>query len=62
MLGSGASSVVPTFSVINIKDLPKHVKPLLHDPWQTLHTGGNLKWYVYAYHGICQQAHKGHNR
>jgi len=62
MLGGGASSVVPALSVINIKDLPKHVKPLLRDPRQTSRTGGNAKRYVYAYRGVCRQARKGHDR
>jgi len=62
MLGGGASSVVPALSVINIKDLPKHVKPLLRDPKQTSRTGGNSKRYVYAYRGVCRQARKGHDR
>ena len=62
MLGGGASSVVPALSVINIKDLPKHVKPLLRDPRQTSRTGGNSKRYVYAYRGVCRQARKGHDR
>jgi len=48
--------------VINIKDLPKHVKPLLRDPNQTSRTGGNSKRYVYAYRGVCRQQRKGHDR
>eukprot|EP00978_Attheya_sp_CCMP212_P011899 scaffold29586_cov48-Attheya_sp.AAC.2 len=63
MLGGGTSSVVPALSVINIKDLPKNVKPLLRDPKQTSRTGGNnSKRYVYAYRGVCRQARKGHDR
>ena len=62
MLGGGSSSVVPALSVINIKDLPKHVKPLLRDPRQTSRTGGNSKRHVYAYRGVCRQARKGHDR
>lgn len=48
--------------MINIKDLPKHVKPLLRDPNQTSRTGGNSKRYVYAYRGVCRQQRKGHDR
>eukprot|EP00521_Asterionellopsis_glacialis_P013923 CAMPEP_0195307938 /NCGR_PEP_ID=MMETSP0707-20130614/37967_1 /TAXON_ID=33640 /ORGANISM="Asterionellopsis glacialis, Strain CCMP134" /LENGTH=1416 /DNA_ID=CAMNT_0040372193 /DNA_START=37 /DNA_END=4287 /DNA_ORIENTATION=- len=62
MLGGGASSVVPALSVINIKDLPPHVRPLLRDPRQTSRTGGNSKRHVYAYRGVCRQARKGHDR
>jgi len=62
MLGGGASSVVPALSVINIKDLPKGVVPLLRDPRQTSRTGGNSKRYIYAYRGVCRQARKGHDR
>jgi len=62
MLGGGANSVVPALSVINIKDLPPNVKPLLRDPKQTSRTGGNSKRYVYAYRGVCRQARKGHDR
>mmetsp|Transcript_13247 Transcript_13247/g.15409 ORF Transcript_13247/g.15409 Transcript_13247/m.15409 type:complete len:1475 (+) Transcript_13247:140-4564(+) len=62
MLGGGASSVVPALSVINIKDLPKGVVPLLRDPKQTPRTGANAKRYVYAYRGVCRQARKGHDR
>mmetsp|Transcript_27369 Transcript_27369/g.41420 ORF Transcript_27369/g.41420 Transcript_27369/m.41420 type:complete len:1311 (-) Transcript_27369:149-4081(-) len=62
MLGGGSSSVVPALSVINIKDLPKDVKPLLRDPRQTSRTGGNSKRHVYAYRGVCRQARKGHDR
>ena len=62
MLGGGASSVVPALSVINIKDLPKGVVPLLRDPKQTSRTGGNSKRYIYAYRGVCRQARKGHDR
>ena len=62
MLGGGSTSVVPALSVINIKDLPKDVKPLLRDPRQTSRTGGNSKRHVYAYRGVCRQARKGHDR
>jgi len=55
-------SVVPALSVINIKDLPKNVKPLLRDPRQTSRTGGNSKRFVYKYRGVCRQARKGHDR
>jgi hypothetical protein len=61
-LGGGAASVVPALSVINIKDLPSDVKPLLRDPRQTSRTGGNSKRHVYAYRGVCRQARKGHDR
>jgi hypothetical protein len=61
-LGGSADSVVPALSVINIKDLPKGVKPLLRDPRQTSRTGGNSKRHVYAYRGVCRQARKGHDR
>jgi len=61
-LGGGAQSVVPALSVINIKDLPPDVKPLLRDPRQTSRTGGNSKRHVYAYRGVCRQARKGHDR
>jgi hypothetical protein len=53
---------VPALSVINIRDLPKEVKPLLRDPRQTSRTGGNSKRHVYAYRGVCRQARKGHDR
>jgi len=61
------SSVVPALSVINIKDLPPHIKPLLRDPRQTARTGGgankkNKERYIYAYRGVCRQARKGHDR
>jgi len=56
------AAVVPALAVINIKDLPKHVKPLLRDPNQTSRTGGNSKRYVYAYRGVCRQQRKGHDR
>uniref|UniRef100_A0A7S1UWH9 AP2/ERF domain-containing protein n=1 Tax=Grammatophora oceanica TaxID=210454 RepID=A0A7S1UWH9_9STRA len=62
MIGGGSSSVVPALSVINIKDLPPHIKPLLRDPRQTSRTGGNSKRHVYAYRGVCRQARKGHDR
>eukprot|EP00537_Pseudo-nitzschia_pungens_P008329 CAMPEP_0172367978 /NCGR_PEP_ID=MMETSP1060-20121228/24846_1 /TAXON_ID=37318 /ORGANISM="Pseudo-nitzschia pungens, Strain cf. cingulata" /LENGTH=1417 /DNA_ID=CAMNT_0013092431 /DNA_START=159 /DNA_END=4412 /DNA_ORIENTATION=+ len=58
-LGGG---VVPLLAVINIKDLPADVKPLLRDPRQTSRTGGNSKRHVYAYRGVCRQARKGHDR
>jgi hypothetical protein len=61
-LGGSASSVVPALSVVNIKDLPPEVKPLLRDPRQTSRTGGNSKRHVYAYRGVCRQARKGHDR
>eukprot|EP00980_Cylindrotheca_fusiformis_P017815 scaffold5631_cov117-Cylindrotheca_fusiformis.AAC.3 len=61
-IGGSASSVVPALSVINIKDLPPGVKPLLRDPRQTSRTGGNSKRHVYAYRGVCRQARKGHDR
>ena len=62
MLGGGASSVVPALSVINIKDLPSGVKPLLRDPRQTSRTGsssgsgGNKQRHVYAYRGVCRNS------
>jgi hypothetical protein len=49
-------------SVIDIKKLPPHVKPLLRDPNFTSRTGGNSKRYVYAYRGVCRQERKGHER
>jgi hypothetical protein len=58
----GSASVIPALSVINIKDLPQDVKPLLRDPRQTSRTGGNSKRHVYAYRGVCRQARKGHDR
>lgn len=61
-LGGSAGNVVPALSVINIKDLPADVKPLLRDPRQTSRTGGNSKRHVYAYRGVCRQARKGHDR
>jgi hypothetical protein len=61
-LGGSAANVVPALSVINIKDLPPDVKPLLRDPRQTSRTGGNSKRHVYAYRGVCRQARKGHDR
>ena len=61
-LGSSASNVVPSLSMINIKDLPPDVKPLLRDPRQTSRTGGNSKRHVYAYRGVCRQSRKGHDR
>jgi hypothetical protein len=61
-LGGSAANVVPALSVINIKDLPPAVKPLLRDPRQTSRTGGNSKRHVYAYRGVCRQARKGHDR
>jgi hypothetical protein len=56
------NAVVPALSVINIRDLPSDVKPLLRDPRQTSRTGGNSKRHVYAYRGVCRQARKGHDR
>jgi len=61
-LGGGASSVVPALSIINLKDLPKNVKPLLRDPRQTSRAGANSKRHVYKYRGVCRQARKGHDR
>ena len=61
-IGGGAASVVPLLSVINIKDLPPDVKPLLRDPRQTSRTGGNSKRHIYAYRGVCRQTRKGHDR
>ena len=61
-LGGSAANVVPALSVINIKDLPPSIKPLLRDPRQTSRTGGNSKRHVYAYRGVCRQARKGHDR
>ena len=61
-LGGSATNVVPSLSVINIKDLPPDVKPLLRDPRQTSRTGGNSKRHVYAYRGVCRQSRKGHDR
>ena len=61
-LGGSASSVVPALSIINIKDLPPQVKPLLRDPRQTSRTGANSKRHVYAYRGVCRQTRKGHDR
>ena len=61
-LGGSAANVVPLLSVINIKDLPPDVKPLLRDPRQTSRTGGNSKRHIYAYRGVCRQARKGHDR
>lgn len=61
-LGGSASNVVPALSVINIKDLPANVRPLLRDPRQTSRTGGNSKRHVYAYRGVCRQSRKGHDR
>ena len=60
-LGGGGTSVVPALAVVNIKDLPADVKPLLRDPRQTSRTGGNSKRHVYAYRGVCRQARKGHD-
>jgi hypothetical protein len=61
-VGGSAANVVPLLSVINIKDLPPDVKPLLRDPRQTSRTGGNSKRHVYAYRGVCRQSRKGHDR
>jgi hypothetical protein len=54
--------VTPDLSVIDIKKLPPHVKPLLRDPNFTSRTGGNSKRYVYAYRGVCRQERKGLSR
>ena len=54
--------VTPDLSVIDIKKLPPHIKPLLRDPNFTSRTGGNSKRYVYAYRGVCRQQRKGHDR
>jgi hypothetical protein len=62
LVGGASSDVVPALSVINIKDLPKDVKPLLRDPRQTSRTGANAKRHVYAYRGVCRQSRKGHDR
>ena len=62
VLGPGTSSVVPALSIINIRDLPPHVKPLLRDPRQTSRIGGQQKRHVYAYRGVCRQSRKGHDR
>ena len=66
LISGGTSSVVPALSVINIKDLPSHIKPLLRDPRQTSRTGGgskkNKERYIYLYRGVCRQARKGHDR
>jgi hypothetical protein len=61
-IGGSAANVVPALSVINIKDLPPHIKPLLRDPRQTSRTGANSKRHIYAYRGVCRQARKGHDR
>ncbi|KAL7534723.1 hypothetical protein ACHAXR_007024, partial [Thalassiosira sp. AJA248-18] len=60
--GFDANITTPDLSVIDIKKLPLHVKPLLRDPNQTSRTGGNSKRYVYAYRGVCRQQRKGHDR
>lgn len=60
--GNSASSVVPALSVINIKDLPSGVVPLLRDPKQVSRIGNNSKRFVYKYRGVCRQARKGHDR
>lgn len=54
--------IVPALAVVNIKNLPPDIKPLLRDPNQTSRTGGTSKRYVYAYRGVCRQARKGHDR
>jgi hypothetical protein len=59
---SKADAATPDLSVIDIKKLPAHVKPLLRDPNFTSRTGGNSKRYVYAYRGVCRQQRKGHDR
>lgn len=58
----GHHVIVPALSVVNIKNLPPDIKPLLRDPNQTSRTGGTSKRYVYAYRGVCRQARKGHDR
>lgn len=66
LISGGTSSVVPALSVINIRDLPPHIKPLLRDPRQTSRTGGgskkNKERYIYLYRGVCRQSRKGHDR
>eukprot|EP00970_Alexandrium_tamarense_P015275 scaffold4931_cov196-Alexandrium_tamarense.AAC.7 len=59
---ASASSIVPALSVVNIKNLPKDVKPLLRDPNQKSRSGGNTKRYIYAYRGVCRQSRKGTDR
>ena len=59
---TAAGIASPDLSVIDIKKLPPHIKPLLRDPSQTSRTGGNSKRYVYAYRGVCRQQRKGHDR
>jgi len=62
VFGSGSANVVPALAVINIKDLPDGVVPLLRDPIQTSRSGGNIKRHIYKYRGVCRQARKGHDR
>jgi len=54
--------IIPDLSIIDIKNLPPHVKPLLRDPTFTPRTGGDSKRYVYAYRGVCRQQRKGSDR
>ena len=54
--------IIPDLSIIDIKKLPPHVKPLLRDPTFTPRTGGDSKRYVYAYRGVCRQQRKGSDR
>jgi len=66
LLSGGTSSVVPALSVINIKDLPPHIKPLLRDPRQQFRaaakSSNGKERYIYLYRGVCRQARKGHDR
>ena len=62
ILGVDSASIVPALAIINIRDLPPNVKPLLRDPRQTSRTGGQQKRHVYAYRGVCRQVRKGHDR
>eukprot|EP00529_Nitzschia_sp_RCC80_P002582 CAMPEP_0113479372 /NCGR_PEP_ID=MMETSP0014_2-20120614/21273_1 /TAXON_ID=2857 /ORGANISM="Nitzschia sp." /LENGTH=1797 /DNA_ID=CAMNT_0000372663 /DNA_START=224 /DNA_END=5617 /DNA_ORIENTATION=+ /assembly_acc=CAM_ASM_000159 len=61
-VGGNSSNVVAKLSVINIKNLPPDVKPLLRDPRQISRTGGNSKRHVYAYRGVCRQTRKSNDR
>ena len=60
--GNNPNTPLPDLSVIDIKKLPPHVKPLLRDPNFTPRTGGSTKRYVYAYRGVCRQQRKGYDR
>ena len=60
--GHNPDIITPDLSVIDIKNLPPHVKPLLRDPNFTPRTGGSTKRYVYAYRGVCRQQRKGCDR